>query len=290
MEFDKKHWIGVIFAVIIIAVDLIFLRGEKFFLFVIGVGLVVGVMPFIINLMFESRKDKENADMFLEFARNLAESVKAGTPISKSILNVKNKYYGSLTPHVQKLANQIALGIPVNAALRTFAQDVNSKTILRAITIISEAEKAGGEIEKILDSVAKSVAEIEKLKKERRSAIFGLVIQGYIIFTIFIVIMLILQFKILPITSELGNLGSITSGGGDSAFASAGIPISGGGTSGVSADQFKYAFLALLLSQGLFVGLIIGKLSEGEIKAGIKHSFILMVLAYLVTTGATVFA
>jgi len=216
--------------------------------------------------------------MFLEFSRNLAESVKAGTSISKSIVNVKSKYYGSLTPHIQKLANQISIGIPVKYALNTFADDVNSKTVKRAITLISEADKAGGKIERILDSVANSVAEIEKLKKERMAAIYGLVVQGYIIFLIFIVIMLVLEFKILPMTSEFGELGT------DSALFGTGI-----GTSSFNVEELSKPFLYLLLVQGLFAGLVIGKLAEGSIKSGIKHSFIMMVLVLLITTGARIF-
>ena len=43
-----------------------------------------------------------------------------------------------------KLVNQISLGIPVKDALMTFARDVNSKTVLRSVELIREAEQAGG--------------------------------------------------------------------------------------------------------------------------------------------------
>lgn len=274
---DKKQIAGIIAAVITLAVDLIFLRNDKIFYFILGIGVVLGVLPFIISLILESKKEKENNEMFLEFSRNLVESVKAGTPISKSIINVQNKYYGSLTPHIKKLANQIFLGIPIREALNTFSLDVNSPTITRAVMLISEAEKAGGEIEKILDSVAKSVSETETLKKERRAAIYSLVVQGYIIFLIFIVIMLILQFKILPLTASFSNLPG--GGFGD-------INIKG---ADLSTQELSNPFLYLLIAQGLFAGLVIGKLAEGSIKAGIKHSFIMIILAYLITTGARAF-
>jgi len=279
MEIEKKHIIGIVGAVIILAIALIFLREDKIFYFVLGIAAIVGVLPFIISLVLESAKEKENNEMFLEFSRNLVESVKAGTPISKSIVNVKNKYYGSLTPHIHKLANQISLGIPVKEAFLNFAEDVHSSTVTRAVMLISEAEKAGGDIESILDSVAKSVSEIEKLKKERRAAIYSLVVQGYIIFVIFIVIMLVLEFKVLPIAKELGG-----SGGGD--LAGLGFGEADTSASTFSIDQLSMPFLLLMLSQGFFTGLIIGKLSEGSIKSGIKHSFILTVLAFLITSGA----
>jgi archaeal flagellar protein FlaJ len=276
MAIEKKQILGIVAAVVILLVDLIFLRGDKIFYFILGIGAAVGLLPFLISVISESNKEKENNEMFLEFSRNLVESVKAGTPISKSIINVTGKNFGSLTPHIVKLGNQIALGIPVKDALRTFANDVNSSTVTRAIMLISEAEKAGGEIDKILESVAKSVSEIEILKKERRAAIYSLMVQGYIIFLIFIVIMLILQFKILPLTAEFSSIPM-----GEFGF--------GGGGTTLTSEQLSSPFLYLLLAQGLFAGLVIGKLAEGNLKAGIKHSFIMIVMAYLITTGARAF-
>jgi len=276
MNIEKRHFVGIIAAVIIVVVDLIFLREQKIFYFIIGIAGVIAIFPFVVSMMLESSREKENNEMFLEFSRNLVESVRAGTPISRSIINLKDRYYGSLTPHIQKLANQISIGIPVKEALETFAGEVKSSIVTRAVTLISEAEKAGGEIENILESVAESVSEIEKLKKERRNAIYNLVVQGYIIFLVFIVIMLIMQFKILPMTSEI----SISGGGGE---------LGGFSGAGMSAEEVSSPLLYLLLIQGLFSGLVIGKLAEGSIKAGIKHSFIMVALSLLIYTGVKAF-
>lgn len=274
MELRKRYFIGVFLAAAIIIVDVLLLSKEKIFYFLIGISVIIAILPFIVVLISESSREKENNEMFLEFSRNLVESVKAGTPISKSIINLRDKYYGSLTPHIQKLANQISLGIPVKKALETFARDVDSSVISRAVSLISEAEKAGGEIEGILDSVATSVNEVEKLKKERISSIYSLVVQGYIIFLVFIAIMLIMQFKILPMTSE------ISSAGGE---------FEGFGGGGFSAAEVASPMLYLLITQGLFTGLIIGKLAEGSLKSGIKHSFALVALSLLIYTGAKAF-
>lgn len=278
MNLDKKHILGIIIAVIVAILAIIFLRDNKVFYFVLGLAGVVAALPFILSIILESRQEQEDNEMFLEFSRNLAESVKAGTPISRSIINLRGKYFGHLTQHIQKLANQISLGIPVREALSIFASDIHNKTITRAINLISEAEKAGGEIEKILDSVAKSVAETEKLKKERRAAIYSLVVQGYIIYVIFIIIMLVLQFKILPMAGDFGDMS-----GGD--MDGIGAEFGGGGGS-FKVSEMANPFLYLLLSQGFFAGLVIGKMAEGSLKPGIKHSFIMMILAYLITTGA----
>lgn len=273
MEFDKKTIIGIIAAAVTIIIDLVFFRGEKIFWFIIGIAAIAGFLPFVVDTVLESKKERENDEMFLEFSRNLVESVKAGTPISKSILNIRRKNYGSLTPNIEKLANQISIGISVKEAFENFADDVGSKTISRAINLISQAEKAGGNIGNILDSVTKSIAETEKLRKERKATIYNLVVQGYIIFLVFIVIMLVMQFKILGMTAGLASTGDI-----------GGLSISP-----ISSEEMARPFLFLLVVQGFFAGLTIGKLAEGSIKAGIKHSFILSIIAILASTGASAF-
>ena len=64
-----------------------------------------------------------------------------------------------------------------------------------------------------------------------------------------------------------------------------GAPKSGGENN----FDFSQSFLFLLLIQGFFSGLTIGLLSEGNIKGGIKHSFALMMISFLIASGAGLF-
>ena len=272
MKFDSKNWVGIILAALIILVGLIFLRGEGVFYFMIVLALVIAGLPFVISVVINQGKQREKEERFLEFTRDLVGNVKSGTPVSKSILNLRNRDYGALSEHVQKLANQIQIGITLTVALRTFAKDTKSVVVRRAVDLISEAEKAGGRIETILESVSRSVAQTENLRKEQKSAVYNLVVQGYIIFFVFIIIMLVLQFKILPMTADLGGVENLS------------VQVNR-----ISADDFGTPLLVMLIVQSLFAGLVIGKISEGSLKAGIKHSFILVALALLISTGARAF-
>lgn len=275
------HWIGIVSGGLLVIISTIFfyIQAEKnLFIFLIGLGVAAMIFPFIVGLVNEGKKEQEISEMFLEFSRNLAESVNIGTPISKSIINMAKKKYGALTPHIEKLGNQISLGIPVNKALENFANDVNNPVISRAVTLISEAERAGGEIDYILQSVAESISEIEKLKVERKAAISSLVVQGYIIYFIFIGIMLMMEFKILPLAAQVSSLKGISTSTLNVADGGLSTPV-------FSADSLGTLFLSLLLAQGFFSGFAIGKLTEGNLKAGIKHSFIMMISAFLIATG-----
>lgn len=275
MELKQGHWIGIGIGLSIILISL-FLMDTRFFFFLIGFGILTAAAPFVFAIVHETNVNAEKEDMFLEFARNLVESVKTGTPISKSIINVRDKPYGVLSENIRKLANQISLGVPLGTALQTFSKDVNNRTVSRALTLIGQAERSGGEIGGILESVTEAVSTSDKLKKERQAAISTLVVQGYIIFFVFIVIVLVLQFQILPMIVNIIPSGTSLGIGG--------IGIGGGGP--IDEEDIANAFLYMLLIQGFFSGLVIGKLSEGNIKPGIKHSFILMFLAFMFSAGA----
>ena len=188
-----------------------------------------------------------------------------------------DKNYGALAPHIKKLANQISLGIPLNTALQVFSKDARNRSISRSLTLIGQAERAGGDIGEILEAVADAVSMTDKLKKERKSIISSLVSQGYVIFLVFIIIILVLQFQIIPMVSGIGDIGgSLGFGGGG-----------GIGNPAQSQGEIANAFLYLILVQGFFTGLTIGKLSEGSFKAGVKHSFALMFFSFLISTVAS---
>lgn len=253
-------------------ISLYLFNGGPLMYFLIVVSLIVVILPFVLSFLADQANQKEKEEKFLAFSRDLVENVRSGTPVGKSILNLRNRDYGALSPHVQKLANQLALGITLNESLMNFARETESKVISRAVGLISEAERAGGKIETILESVAASVNQIEDLKKERKAAVANLVTQGYIIFIVFIVIMLVLEFKILPLVS---NLSGGESGTGPSVA-----------TKDIDPAEFAMPLLIMLLVQSLFAGLVIGKTSEGSVKDGIKHSLILLAITLLATTGS----
>ena len=278
------HWFGIIIAVVVVIVDLIFFfNDERMLFFLIGIAWGIAALPFVVGLTLENKKEQQINEMFLEFTRNLAESVSTGTPISRSVINIRKKNYGVLNPYLTKLSNQIELGVSVDVALQNFSSDVNSSVIKRAVALIREAEKAGGEIDYILDSTAKSISEVEKLKKERKSAIYNLVVQGYVIFFLFLGIILVMEFRIIPLTSGIGGIGGFDFSVSSLEQQSSSEEIAS------STEQFSKSFLYLILAQGFFIGLTIGKLAEGSIKSGIKHSFILMTIAFLVSTGSKLF-
>ena len=132
--------------------------------------------------------------------------------------------------------------------------------IKKTISTIVETYSGGGDITQILDATGKTIKEINKIRKERFSAIYSEMMTGYVIFFIFIGVLIVLQKFLVPslftfTSEEIGSLEDIS-------------------------RSYSNIFQLLILIEGFFSGLVIGKMAEGNILSGLKHSFILILIGY----------
>jgi pilus assembly protein TadC len=271
MDIKPLHILGLGAGIALLTVDIMLFMETRWFMVGIVLAFAAAGAPFWFSLLHENRRQREIELQFLEFMRSLTESVKSGISIPKSIVHVAKKDYLVLNPFVRKLANQIESGIPTRRALQIFAADTSNTIIKRSISIIVEAEQSGGDISDILTAVVDSVVNVKKIKEERKSSAYSQIVQGYIVFYIFIVIMLSMQLWLFP---KLIGLSSNLQAG------LAGSNLLGAG----SAFNLDATFFSLIMIQGFFAGIMIGKFSDGSIKQGLLHSLILMVTSALLIT------
>lgn len=283
MEIKTRHYIGIAAGAFIIIVDFLvfFTSHSRLFQPLIAVGVVIAASQFWLDFLNENNRQKEIEVKFLEFVRALVETVKSGIPIPKSILQVSRADYGALTPYVKKLAYHIEWGMPLRDALKVFANSTENKVILRSMAIVIEAEHSGGNIDEVLRAVSNSVAQIKKIKDERRADTYSQMVQGYFVFFIFIAIMLVMQIYLLP---QLGDIALTVSSGLGGLFSGNIDTITGTQLESKPIINFNNLFLGLVLIQGFFAGLMIGKFAEGNAKMGLKHSAVLVIVSYLVIT------
>ncbi|MBI4154119.1 type II secretion system F family protein [Candidatus Woesearchaeota archaeon] len=284
IKFRKVYLLTIGLGLLIIAGDLLLFFSFKdpagptnrFFYSILIIGLSIGWVHFWIDFLKELKRQKRLEEKFLDFVRNMKTAVKSGISIPSAIIQAAQKDYSELDPYLKKLSNQIKLGIPIHTAFITFAHDTRNPLIKRIVTIVIEAEESGGEIETVLETVTNSLVSVKKLKEEQKSSTFSQVVQGYIVFFVFIGIMLILQLQLFPKLTAIG--GGASGGLAGSPLSTIGVPASG---DTVNLDR---VFFSLMLIQGLFAGIMIGKFSEGTIKNGLLHSIILMTVGALIIT------
>ncbi len=274
IKIRMKHILFIILGILLLIANFYFFWETRWFKPLVVVSFVIAGIQFLLDFLNENKRQKEIEVKFLEFVRTLVETVRSGVSVPKGILQISDEDYGALNPYVKKLSNQIEWGFPLQEALKVFAHDTNNRVIKKSISIVTEAEKSGGNLDKVLESVSNSIFMIKKMKEERRASVYSQMVQGYIIFFVFIIIMLVLQIYLMPKISSISL--DVGSGLGQNLVGAGGV----GNT--ISQDLMGNIFTWLVVIQGLFAGLMIGKFSEGELKSGIKHSLILIIIGYLI--------
>jgi flagellar protein FlaJ len=223
------------------------------------VNLLAAVIILGIPLIFKYNDYKEvkNTEvMFPKYLRDVAENISTGMTLPQAMRTASAGDYGTFSRYAKEMSAKISWGIPLEKALIEFAKKSRSKAMMRNVQTIIEAYRSGGTIDTILKSVAQSLQELEKIKKERSSSVYAQMINGYLIYVIFLGVMIGLATILVPAFTKFG-------GGGQELQ-----------------QAFVEIFRALTIIQGFFAGIAIGKMAEGTIVAGLKHALALVIFGY----------
>ncbi len=229
----------------------------------LSVVIIMGPSLYMMYKDFAYARDVEKR--FPDFLRDITDGLNAGMPLPQAIKNTRKNDYGAFGLEAKKIAIQIEWGIPFEEILNKFAERSGSSVMKRTVSTIIETHRGGGNIANVLEAVAKSIVEIDKIKQERSSHIFAQMLTGYTIFFIFLGVMIGLQKFLLPNMLGGGGLSEITA-----------TPES---TQNL-AEIYKELFGRLIIIEGLFSGVAIGKMSEGSVLAGLRHSLVLVAIGY----------
>jgi len=230
--------------------------------------------PSFFNL-YETRRISRIEAEFPAMVRDISLSVKSGMTLKGAMSMAAGGQYGALTKAIKQMDNMISWGVSFDDALLHFAKKYPTPLIRRTVFTLIEASRMGGQLGEILEGVATDVEETKTLEKRRSSETKPYLMVCYISYFVFLAVILIMSYVFLPMMKEAAEA---TSGGN--------LP-SGVGQFAVSdADLAKYnmLFFHALVIQGFFAGIVAGKMGEGKVVAGLKHSVFFIVVAVIAYT------
>jgi pilus assembly protein TadC len=254
----------------IIVMNFLFLREiEAVFSTVNIIAGLIFAFPIIMLKYTEYSRNKEIEEMFPVFLRDFVESARAGMPVPQALKSLKRNDYKALNFYVKKMAAQTDWGIPVDKIFLKFSKEVKSKLIGRIISSVIESHRFGGNLADTFEALSNTSFEVEKLKGERRLYLNSQMITGYIIFFVFLAVIVGLGRFLIPSLSQVGGEGMtlVTQPAQENLV-----------------NEYKSIFRNLIVIQGLFAGLSVGKMAEGAIISGMKHSLFMMLIGILVFT------
>lgn len=270
MEMDKKMLLlliaSVSVALPIFLFSWLFLREvPTIFSTLIVVASFICVAPIILIQYSKYKMKKELEDMFPVFLRDFVEATRSGLTIPQAFKSLTRNDYKCLTPYIKRMAARLDWGIPVETVLLKFIDETKSRVIGRIVSSVIESHRFGGNLANTFEALANTAVEIDRLRVERRLYLQSQMITGYVIFFVFLGVILGLERFLVPSLTQAAALGTIP-----------------GQTPQDLGPAYKELFRNLILIQGLFAGLTVGKMAEGAIIAGIKHSLFMMFIGGLV--------
>jgi flagellar protein FlaJ len=233
------------------------------------------IMPPGFFNFYETRRISKLEAEFPAMVRDISLSVKSGMTLKGAMSMAAGGQYGALTKAIKQMDNAISWGVSFDDALLHFARKYPTVLIRRTVFTLIEASRMGGQLGEILEGIATDVEETKALEKRRNSETRPYLMVCYISYFVFLAVIMIMSYVFLPMMK-----------GASVATSGVALP-SGMGQFAVSdADLAKYnmLFFHALVIQGFFAGIVTGKMAEGKVIAGLKHSVFFIIVAVIVYT------
>src|SRR5437870_133475 len=234
------------------------------------IAVVALIGPYGFFLGKKQRDIKAIERRLPDFLRDVAEAGRFGMTLAEAIVVSSSGRYGTLTPEIKKMAAQINWGVPATEALRLFSERVKTPMVGRVVSIIVKSSDAGGDVADVLTMVSHDTKENQLTEDERRIAMSTYIAVIYISFMVFLVTIWILDVTFLPKMLEASGALASTGGAVQSPLAQD-LP-------GV-VNQIRIACFIATVVHGLGDGILAGVLDTGKIPNGLRHSFIMLVIA-----------
>ena len=201
------------------------------------------------------------------FFRDLAGMNDSGMTLPNAVHLVAGAEYGTLTPHIKKLDNEMSWGVGFVEALYRFGTNLGTPLADRSVDLIAKASRAGGDVSEVLRAAAKDTFEVVNLQQERSNNMLIYVVIVLISFAVFLFVIAILVSSFL---TTMATAGATAVASGAKGF---------GGI--IDIFVYKRLFSHAAMLQGFFSGLVAGQMGEGRFISGLKYSCIMLLLAWI---------
>jgi flagellar protein FlaJ len=230
-------------------------------------AVLIAIVPLAILDLKEQIRVSSLENGLPNFFRDLAGMNDSGMTLPNAVHLVAAAEYGTLTPHIRKLDNEMSWGIGFVEALYRFGKSLGTPLADRSVDLIAKASKAGGDVSEVLRAAAKDTYEVVNLQQERSNNMMIYVVIVLVSFAVFLFVIAIL------VTSFLTTMATA----GATAVASGAVGF------GATIDIFVYKrlFSHAAMLQGFFSGLVAGQMGEARFIAGLKYSAIMLLLAWI---------
>jgi flagellar protein FlaJ len=229
---------------------------------IIVFAVLIAITPYAIDITLQKRRIRRKEELYTEFLFKLSELMRGGLDPIKSVKELSKTDLGILTPNVRIASTAMIYGRSFEESMKTMAQSLHSELITRYTTLVVQASYSGGSVADLILKASEDMRSIISIEREKEGNLSQYVMIFYFAQGIIFFIIYTLSTSLLPYVTQLGA---------STIF----------GVNKIANLDFARGFFHLIMINSFFGGLIIGKISEGEARFGLKHAVILMAAGYI---------
>ncbi len=235
-------------------------------------GLIIALFPPSVVEYLDMKWERGIDRNIPRLLREIAESGRTGLTLTRAIEVSSERDYGPLTPELKRVLAQISWGSSLADAMKTFATRARTKLAQRTATLITEVARSGGDTQDIMEQVNRHIGELQSIDRERYAQMRPYAVVVYIAFGVFLFTDIMLIQTFFTQIQQLQQQVLQSAGGGGGVF---------GGVGTVDIPLLKSVLFHATIIEGIFGGIIAGKMSEAKIGAGLKHTLALLLITFL---------
>lgn len=251
--------VSLTFAVAVLLTAFIRLQGLPIFDEYVLLAIIIALFPAAVLDYMDYRWRRSIDEHLPNLFRAIVQSEKTGITLTQAVEEAAKRRYGYLTAELERMVAHMSWGKSLEEAFQSFSERANTSLVRRSIPLVVEANRSGGHVEKVFEPMGKFVQSTLVAEKERQAQTRPYVAIVYVAFFVFIFTVIMLFKTLFVQMAELPVLH----------------------VSLLSTDEARRLFFHLSVVQALFSGLVAGKMGEGTVSAGLKHSVIMLAAGYI---------
>ena len=241
-------------------------------------------IPYLAYSIRANGRKKRMERVLPDGLKLISANMEAGHTIEKAFMLSARDELGGLSDELRQTAMEMYGGKPVGEGLNGMKKRVKSELLKETLKLLADANEAGGDMAKLLDTSSKDVRQSIEMKEEIKSSIRMYAVFIIMVATIFGPVLFAVSLHTAEVTDQMWE-----DTGQD-------MDIGGGGELGIDLEfeapqiniqEFQNFSIAALIIINFFASLIISEIQSGTATQGFKYIPVLVPASLLIFLGVS---
>jgi archaeal flagellar protein FlaJ len=231
----------------------------------------------------KSGRIKKIESLFPDFLQLMSSNLRAGMTIDKAMLLSSRPEFAPLDDEILKTGRDIATSKNIERAFLDLSKRIGSEKINKTIILIISGIRSGGDLSVLLEETSLNMREREFIEKKAYSNVMMYTIFIFLVVSIFAPALFSLSNILVEVlTKILGNI-PVTD------TSSLGMPFGTLSKVAISTEFTNYFSIIFIVTIDVLASLILGLVSKGEEKEGLKYLPAILILSIGVFFAGKIF-